>query len=173
MVWLILNNYKNIKILNGNFISKTDEMIEEDLSNALSILNFDDADFENFVSNKKQSWRHINFNIQKLFFLKYTANSFSTFENSNDFTLDEKKIIRNSSAFLTQQLIIPKFELERLKEKFSNKSKKTENLVFPKILILDKNFLQKNIKRINLIIVLLIKTQTISFLFLKMNKIAN
>ena len=143
MVWLILNNYKNIKILNGNFISKTDEMIEEDLSNALSILNFDDADFENFVSNKKQSWRHINFNIQKLFFLKYTANSFSTFENSNDFTLDEKKIIRNSSAFLTQQLIIPKFELERLKEKFSNKSKKTENLVFPKILILDKNFLQK------------------------------
>ena len=91
-------------------------MIEEDLSNALSILNFDDADFENFVSNKKQSWRHINFNIQKLFFLKYTANSFSTFENSNDFTLDEKKIIRNSSAFLTQQLIIPKFELERLKE---------------------------------------------------------
>ena len=50
MVWLILNNYKNIKILNGNFISKTDEMIEEDLSNALSILNFDDADFENFVS---------------------------------------------------------------------------------------------------------------------------
>lgn len=143
MVWLILNNYKNIKILNGNFISKTDEMIEEDLSNALSILNFDDTDFENFVSNKKQSWRHINFNIQKLFFLKYTANSFSTFENSNDFTLDEKKIIRNSSAFLTQQLIIPKFELERLKEKFSNKSKKTENLVFPKILILDKNFLQK------------------------------
>ena len=143
MVWLILNNYKNIKILNGNFISKTDEMIEDDLSNALSILNFDDADFENFVSNKKQSWRHINFNIQKLFFLKYTANSFSTFENSNDFTLDEKKIIRNSSAFLTQQLIIPKFELERLKEKFSNKSKKTENLVFPKILILDKNFLQK------------------------------
>ena len=143
MVWLILNNYKNIKILNGNFISKTDEMIEEDLLNALSILNFDDADFENFVSNKKQSWRHINFNIQKLFFLKYTANSFSTFENSNDFTLDEKKIIRNSSAFLTQQLIIPKFELERLKEKFSNKSKKTENLVFPKILILDKNFLQK------------------------------
>ena len=143
MVWLILNNYKNIKILNGNFISKTDEMIEEDLSNALSILNFDDADFENFVSNKKQSWRYINFNIQKLFFLKYTANSFSTFENSNDFTLDEKKIIRNSSAFLTQQLIIPKFELERLKEKFSNKSKKTENLVFPKILILDKNFLQK------------------------------
>lgn len=143
MVWLILNNYKNIKILNGNFISKTDEMIEEDLSNALSILNFDDTDFENFVSNKKQSWRHINFNIQKLFFLKYTANSFSTFENSNDFTLDEKKIIRNSSAFLTQQLIIPKFELERLKEKFSNKSKKTKNLVFPKILILDKNFLQK------------------------------
>ena len=143
MVWLILNNYKNIKILNGNFISKTDEMIEEDLSNALSILNFDDADFENFVSNKKQSWRYINFNIQKLFFLKYTANSFSTFENSNDFTLDEKKIIRNSSAFLTQQSIIPKFELERLKEKFSNKSKKTEDLVFPKILIFDKNLLQK------------------------------
>ena len=53
------------------FHIKTDEMIEEDLSNALSILNFDDADFENFVSNKKQSSRHINFNIQKLFFLVY------------------------------------------------------------------------------------------------------
>ena len=62
--------------------------------------------------NKKISWRYINFNIQKLFFLKYTANSFSTFENSNDFTLDEKQIIRNSSPFLTQQLIIPKFELK-------------------------------------------------------------
>ena len=89
MVWLILNNYKNIKILNGNFISETDEMIEEDLSNALSILNFDDADFEDFIPNQKQSGDTLIL-IFRNFFLKYTANSFSTFENSNDFTLDEK-----------------------------------------------------------------------------------
>ena len=91
---------------------------------------------------KKKSWRYINFNIQKLFFLKYMANSFSTFENSNDFTLSEKQTIMNSSPFLTQQSIMPKYELNRLKEKFINKLEKKGDLTFPKIMIFDKNLLQ-------------------------------
>ena len=152
MVWLIINNYKEIKLLNGNFTSKKNRMIEKDLILSLKLLNYNIEDFKNFIKNKESNWRYLNLNVQKFFFLRYQANAFITYKNSLDFTSEETKTIKKSSPFLVQQSIIPKFEINRLTNLFKNFSldKVTLN-EYPEILILRKNEYRKalNFNKIN------------------------
>ena len=139
MVWLIINDYKNIQILNGNFTSKKNEMIESDLIFSLKVLNFDTDNFYEFISNQKSEWRYLNPNMQKFFFQRYLANSFKTYKNSNDFTDEEWKTIEKTSEFIVQQSIIPRFELQRLISKFNNfKIENQSKTSFPNIIILKK-----------------------------------
>ena len=74
----------------------------------------------NFIKNEKNGWRFINNNIGKTFYMKYQANKLQTFDNSKDFLLEELKYISKSSPLNSQQLIIPKYEVERLLNKFIN-----------------------------------------------------
>lgn len=139
MVWLILNNFEKIRILNGNFTSKKDKMIEKDLFLTLKILNYDEIAFNKYIENKNIGWRYLNKNIQKFFFQKYIANSFITFKNSSDFTSKEINKIKSSSPFMLQQSIIPIFELERLRNEFKDYSLPENKLDFPSFLILNLN----------------------------------
>jgi len=122
MIWAILNDVKYLSLINGLFTSKTDKMIEEDIFSAFRILGLNENNFDKFIDNKndKSNWRYLNLNISTFFFYKYQANSMITYNNMQEFLKDEKEFIKKSSPILHQQSIIPKSELERLKNKFKN-----------------------------------------------------
>tara|TARA_B100001123_G_C15343016_1_gene1035827 strand:+ start:2881 stop:4731 length:1851 start_codon:yes stop_codon:yes gene_type:complete len=149
MIWAIINDVKYLNLINGLFSPKKDFMIEEDIYSSFKILNLKDKNFEKFLrnDNEKSDWRYLNSNISKFFFYKYQANSMITFKKSLDFELDELEYINKSSPILQQQSIIPKFEMERLKNEFTKFNKKTLD---PNFIILSKNDNFYNIDELNL-----------------------
>jgi hypothetical protein len=121
LIWSILNNVKYLKIPNGIFISKTHEMIENDLIQTFKYLKLSKDDFYNFIKNKRlSSWRFRNENIKNLFWMRYQANSLITYKNSKTFDKKILDFITNSSPLLSQQLVVPSDEIERLLLKFDN-----------------------------------------------------
>jgi len=151
IVWSILNDIEYLNIINGVFISRTHEMIENDLINTFKYLNLSKEDFHEFIKNKKiSSWRYRNENIKNLFWMKYVANSLSTFNNSKNFDKDVLEFINKSSPLLSQQLIMPNEEIERFLIKFdSNATARFNN---PNIIIINKKnpiLIKSNIDLIN------------------------
>ena len=64
LVWSILNEVKFLWIVNGVFVPKKHEMIENDLINTFKYLKLSVKDFEKFLENKKlSSWRYRNENV--------------------------------------------------------------------------------------------------------------
>ena len=149
MIWAILNNVKYLNLINGLFTSKKDFMIEEDLFSSFKILNLDKKNFEKFLQNDndKSNWRYLNDNISKFFFYKYQANSMVTFKKSLDFKPDELNFINKGSPILQQQSIIPRFEIERLKNEYNNFNKK---IIIPSFIILNKSDNFYNVNNLNL-----------------------
>ena len=138
MLWAILN--KKIQYLNltsSGLTPKTHEMIENDLINVFQYFNLTKNDFLNFFQNKKRGWRFLNQNAQLFFFMKYTANSLQTFNDSVNFDPDILNFIQSTSPLHSQQLIIPNDEFIRFENKF--KSHKIKNFIEPEIIILKKD----------------------------------
>ncbi len=134
---LILSDFKNLIIVDGINTSQNDEIIENKIIDIFHYFKLDQRDFNKFIQNEKTSWRYINNYIGKTFYMKYQANRLVTYQNSVDFSNEEMKFILNSSPLHSQQLIIPKFEINRLKRKFSNnESSKKLN---PQIIIINNN----------------------------------
>ena len=120
IIWAIMNDIKYLDFVNGFSTPKKDFMIEEDIYSAFKKLGLKKENFETFIENRKSKWRYINSDITKYVAYKYQANSLVTYKDTEDFENHELKHIRKSSPVLHQQSIIPKFELNRLKEGFKN-----------------------------------------------------
>ena len=135
LIWSILNDVKDLKIIDGTFSAKDDALTEIDLIESLKFLKLDKNDFENFISNKKVGYRYLNENARQIFWQKYQANSLFTFKNSNDFDKNVKDFVENSSPFYSHQFAIPRFEQKRLIEKFDSINK--NNNYAPDIIILE------------------------------------
>lgn len=118
IIWAILNDIKYLSYVNGFFTSKKDYMIEEDIFSAFKELGLKKENFKSFIENRKAKWRYINHNIKNSFGYKYQANSLITFQDASDFEVEELNHILKSSPVLSQQSVIPKFELDRLKKEF-------------------------------------------------------
>ena len=69
--------------------------------------------------------------------MKYQANNLKTFNDSMDFNDEEIKFINKSSPLHSQQLIIPRFELNRLTSDFLSLNKKIN--IEPKLIIINEN----------------------------------
>ncbi len=136
MIWLIMNDIKYLDLINALFTSKKDYMIEDDLISSFKKLKLTEKEFNDFISNKKESWRYMNKDMAKFFFYKYQANSLVTFNSSKSFKTDEYNFIKKSSPLLHQQMILPIEEIQRLTNKFNEFDKK---IIFPNIIILNKN----------------------------------
>ena len=134
---LILNNYNNLIFVSGIKIPLNDKMIENKIISIFRFLNLNETDFYNFIKNEKNGWRFINNNIGKTFYMKYQANKLQTFDNSKDFLFEELKYISKSSPLNSQQLIIPKYEVERLLNKFINSSQYEK--INPDLIIVNLN----------------------------------
>jgi len=137
LVWAILNNIKYIKISNGVIVSKKHSMIEKDLIQTFKYLNLSKDDFYDFIINKKlSSWRYRNENIKNLFWMIYQANSLITHKNSKDFNPEILDFINKSSPLLSQQLVVPNSEINRLLLKFDSLNSYYDD---PDFIIINKN----------------------------------
>ena len=132
-----MNDYKYIQYIDGTLTSRSNEILENDLINAMKISNMNEKDLMIFLKSEFLGWRLFNHNVQQLFWATYTANSFYTYNNSLNFEEEEKKIILNTSPFHDWQLVIPK----EIKKKIVNKFKmyNVENIKFPDLIVINKN----------------------------------
>ena len=140
MIWTILNDIKYLKIIDGTFTIKSNEIIENDLIETFKFLNLDKEKFISYIKNKKIGYRYLNPNMRQLFWQKYQANSLFTFMKSKDFEKQTLEHIQNSSPFYVHQFAIPNFELNRLITKYENL--KENNNLNPEIVLID---LKKNV----------------------------
>ena len=137
MIWAILNDIKYMKIVSGVITPKTNEMIEKDLIETFKFLDLNKDDFFSFIENRKlSSWRYRNESVKKLFWMRYQANSLITYNNSKDFDPKVLNFINNSSPLLSQQLAMPREEINRLLLKFDSLSSFDE---VPDLIILNKS----------------------------------
>ena len=134
MTYLILKKFKNLPYINGTFVNRNDEVLENNLINSLKILDISYKDFEIFLQSNWDGWRLKNSNVQQLFWQKYQANSFYTYKGSKNFTVQEIEIINNTSPSIIHQLVIPIDEKKRLLDKF--KKYKIDNI--PDYIIINK-----------------------------------
>ena len=138
LVWSTLTNIEYLSIVNGVMVSRTNEIIENDLINGFKFLNLSKNDFREFIKNKKlSSWRYRNNNIKDYFWMRYQANAMVTFNDSKNF--DEKilEFISKSSPLLSQQLIMPNEEIQRFLDKYERKN--NGFFLIPEIIIINKN----------------------------------
>jgi len=142
---LILQGYINFPIVLSVNTPQTDEILENKIIDMFKFLNLSKDDFLNFIRNKKSGWRYMNNNIGKTFYMKYQANRLLTYKNSMDFSDEEIKYIMKSSPLHTQQLIIPKFEIKRLINKFVNYNNNSS--LNPELIIINlKDEFSRNLK---------------------------
>ena len=135
IIWAILNDIKYLDFINGFFTSKKDHMLEEDIFSTFKKLGLKKENFNSFIENRKSKWRYINHDIKKSFAYKYQANSLLTYQDTRDFKDEELTHILKSSPLLSQQSIIPKYELDRLQQDFDNykpDNKKSDIIVINK-----------------------------------------
>ena len=145
-LWWIFSDKKFYYFPYVFFVALNDNMIETQLINAFKYLKLDDSDFAKFINqNKLSNWRVVNTN--NYFFLghlKYQANYLTKFSKIENYPKETRRFINKKSIHHTNQVILPKNELNRLKDKFK-KTKKNPYLK-PDIIILNKNdFLHNNI----------------------------
>ena len=145
-LWWIFSDKKFYYFPSVFFVALNDNMIETQLINAFKYLKLDDNDFAKFINqNKLSNWRVVNTN--NYFFLghlKYQANYLTKLSKIENYPKETRRFINKKSIHHTNQVILPKNELNRLKDKFK-KTKKNPYLK-PDIIILNKNdFLHNNI----------------------------
>ena len=137
LVWATLVDIKYLNIVNGVMVSRTNDMIENDLISTFKYLDLSKNDFSEFIKNKKLSnWRYRNENVKDSFWMLYQANSMVTYKNSKNFDKEILEFISKSSPILSQQLVMPNEEFERLLYKYESEN---NSLFFPpKIIIINK-----------------------------------
>jgi len=136
MTWALFNNNNNLYIIDGTFSIKNSSSIEDDLMNLFKFFKLNDNSFLQFISNKKKGYRYNNPFLKTFFWQKYTANSFYTFERSQDFEKNTLSFINSSSPFYSHQFAIPRFEITRLMKKFNSNTFRKKN--DPNIIIINK-----------------------------------
>ena len=137
MTWAILNDFKNINILDGTFSPRSHDLTDESLIESFKYLKLEISDFENFIKNKKRGYRYLNEDARSIYWLKYQANSSVTFKGSYDFDKQVLNHIKTSSPYYSHQFAIPNFEKKRLLSMFLKYNGK--NFKDPDLIVLNKN----------------------------------
>ena len=137
MTWAILNNIKDINVMDGTFSPRTSSLTDISLIESFKFLELQIPEFNDFIKNKKQGYRYINKDARLLYWQRYQANSLTTFEKSNDFDKEIIEHLMKSSPFYAHQFAIPNYEIKRLTEMFLNY--KDQNFKKPNLIIINKD----------------------------------
>ena len=119
VLWM-LKGKKEFSSIESSISSLNFQQLENNFLQNLRFLNVNPDNFAKLISNKKSSWRYNNDYIKYISWYKYQANSLITFKNTNDFSQEELEYIASSRPTKTQQIILPKFEFDRLTVLFEN-----------------------------------------------------
>ena len=111
---------KEFSSIESSISSLNFDQLENNFIQNLKFLNISPDNFSKIISNKKSSWRYNNEYIKYISWYRYQANSLTTFNNSNDFDEKELESIKSSSPTKTQQIILPKSEINRLYNSYTN-----------------------------------------------------
>jgi len=139
--WLF-NEFRNIYLTNGFNNSLNDDQIEEAFSKVLKSVFKENSEFKEIINykNKKDGYR--NSIISYFLNYKYQANSLHLFNHKKDYTLEEQKIIKESSPLRSQMHIIPTSEKKRINEKILQQN---DRIDIKKLLVaIDKKNWPKN-----------------------------
>ena len=118
-------------------VPKKHSMIENDLISTFKYLGLNRKDLQKFIENQKiSSWRYRNENVKNLFWMRYQANSMITHKDTKNFDSEVLEFINQSSPLLSQQLIMPNNEIQRLLLKFDHTEE--ESYKNPEIIIINK-----------------------------------
>jgi len=134
MIWAIMNDVKYLDLQKSIFTPKKDFMIEEDIFSAFRKIGLNEKNFEFFIQNRESEGMYRNPHMTKFAYYKYQANPLITFKKSKDFENHELEHIKNTHLLLQQQQIIPRFELQRLRDDFKKFDKE---LIYPELIILN------------------------------------
>ena len=137
MTWAILNNVKDINVLDGTFSPRTSTLTDISLIESFKFLELQISQFNDFIRNKKQGYRYINKDARLIYWQRYQANSLTTFQKSNDFDKRILKYLMKSSPFYAHQFAIPNYEIKRLSEMFLDYNDK--NFKEPNLIIINKD----------------------------------
>lgn len=136
MTWLIMNDYKYIDYLNGTFTTRTNQKLEYDLIRSLKILDYSVEDLKFLLESKYDVWRLRNSLLQQIFWQTYQANSFYTYNGSQNFSNEEIEIINITKPSIIHQFVIPIDEKSRIINLFDNYQVKQNDL--PNYVIINK-----------------------------------
>jgi hypothetical protein len=139
-VMLMLQNKKKFSTIESSFSSLNFDQLEKSFILNLKFIGIKKEDFIKILENKKSTWRYNNEFLRYLSWYRYQANSFKTFNETNDFSPSELSFISTTSPTRTQQIVIPKFEINRLKNLFNN-FKTIKDFNNPDLIILKNNSL--------------------------------
>lgn len=147
VLWM-LKGKKEFSSIESSISSLNFQQLENNFLQNLRFLNVNSDNFAKLISNKKSSWRYTNDYIKYISWYKYQANSLITFRNTNDFSEEELEYIKASRPTKTQQIILPKFEFDRLTALFKNINLGSD-LKKPDLIILSKESLIYKYSNIN------------------------
>jgi hypothetical protein len=137
--YLIRKDHQNFTIVPNIFwTTRSFENTENNLINTFKILGVEKDEFKFFFESKYHKFRLMNVNLSSFFGYKYLANSQKIYSKLNNYSEKEKGIIESTSPFVTQY-IMPKDELNRILNKFSEQKILGSN---PKLIIINKNDLR-------------------------------
>jgi hypothetical protein len=139
-VMLMLQNRKKFSTIESSFSSLNFDQLEKSFILNLKFIGIKKEDFIKILENKKSTWRYNNEFLRYLSWYRYQANSFKTFNETSDFSPSELSFISTTSPTRTQQILIPKFEINRLKNLFNN-FKTNKDFINPDLIILKNNSL--------------------------------
>ena len=148
MAWAILNDFTDINILDGQFSPRSHELTDKSLVESFRFLKLEILDFEKFISNKKRGYRYLNEDARSIYWLKYQANSSTTFKKSDDFDTEVLNHIETSSPYYSHQFAIPNFEKKKLLKMFLEYDEK--QFKDPDLIVLSKNHYIFDNAKINL-----------------------
>ena len=143
-LWL-LNKNTELVISDGFINSSKNKDIEFNLINNLKNFEISNDEFKNILSFGKSEIR--NDFLMTLFTYKYQANSIYTYSNLDNYSMDMKNKIINTSPFRAQQQIMPEDEKKRLISLF--KKIKLDEKSFSDIVIINKKISPRNFKVYN------------------------
>jgi hypothetical protein len=133
-IWFVLNDFKNFTYVPENMWTvRSNNQLERDIISVFHFFNLSSQDFKTYIANKKKNFRMLNNNAMRIFGRKYLANKLYTYQNSDDF--DEINFIKKIKPTIGHSFAIPKFEINRLLNKF----KSHHEMIKPEIIIFNNS----------------------------------
>ena len=117
--WLSISKFNNFEYVPMEMWTvRSNNRLENDIIKVFKFFDLDINDFDNYIKNKNAGFRMMNRNAYNFLGRKYVANQLKTFEDSNDFK--DYEFIKTIKPAISHSFAIPKYEINRLLEKFDN-----------------------------------------------------